>query len=51
MKDGVVVSGANLNIFSITNIQKSDDGVYECVASNKGGQAESDTAIETVFGT
>jgi len=50
MKDGVVVSGANSNMLRITNIEESDEGVYKCVASNKGGQAESDIATVTVFG-
>ena len=50
MKDGVVVSGANSNMLRITNIEESDEGVYKCVASNKGGQVESDTATVTVFG-
>ena len=50
MKDGVVVSGANSNMLRITNIEESDEGKYNCVASNKGGQAESNTATVTVFG-
>jgi len=51
MKDGVVVSGANSNMLRITNIEESDEGVYKCVASNKGGQIESDPATITVYGT
>jgi len=50
MKDGVVVSGANTNMLRITSIEESDEGMYKCVGSNKGGQAESDTAIVIVFG-
>jgi len=50
MKDGVVVSGANSNMLSITNIEESDEGVYKCVASNKGGQVESNPATITVYG-
>jgi len=50
MKDGVVVSGANSNMLRITNIAESDEGVYKCVASNKGGQVESDVATVTVYG-
>ena len=50
MKDGVVVSGANSNMLRITNIEESDEGVYQCVASNKGGQVESNPATITVYG-
>ena len=50
MKDGVVVSGANSNMLRITNIEESDEGVYKCVASNKGGQVESNPATITVYG-
>jgi len=49
MKDGVVVSGAISNMLKITNIEESDEGVYKCVASNKGGQVESDIATVTVY--
>ena len=50
MKDGVVVSGAISNKLRITNIEESDEGVYKCVASNKGGQVESNTATVIVYG-
>ncbi|XP_065918156.1 contactin-3-like isoform X3 [Dysidea avara] len=50
MKDGVVVSGANSNMLRITNIEESDEGVYKCVVSNKGGQVESNPATITVYG-
>ena len=50
MKDGVVVSGANSNMLRITNIEESDEGVYKCVASNKGGQVESNPATITIYG-
>ena len=50
MKDGVVVSGTNSNMLRITNIVGPDEGVYKCVASNKGGKVESNPAIITVYG-
>ena len=50
MKDGVVVSGANSSMLRITDIEESDEGVYNCVASNSGGQAESNTATVTLYG-
>ncbi|XP_065918194.1 contactin-3-like isoform X2 [Dysidea avara] len=50
MKDGVVVSGTNSNMLRITNIEESDEGVYKCMASNKGGLVESNPATITVYG-
>jgi len=50
MKDGVVVSGANSNMLKITNIEETNEGVYKCMASNKGGQVESNAATITVYG-
>ena len=50
MKDGVVVSGANSNMLRITNIEESDEGVYKCVASSKGGHVESNPAFVIVYG-
>jgi len=50
MKDGLVVSNANSNMLRITDIEESDEGMYKCVASNKGGRVESDTATLTVYG-
>jgi len=50
MKDGVVVSGANSNMLRINNIEELDEGVYKCVARNKGGQVESNPATITVYG-
>ena len=50
MKDGIVVSGANSNMSRITNTEESDEGVYKCVVSNKGGLVESNPATITVYG-
>jgi len=50
MKDGVVMTGANSNMLRITNIEESDEGVYKCVVSNKGGMVESNPATVTVYG-
>jgi len=50
MKDDVVVSGDNSDVLRITNIEEPDEGVYKCVASNKGGQVESNSATITVYG-
>ena len=50
MKDNDIVSDANSNILEINNIIKSDEGMYKCVASNKGGIAKSNPASITVYG-
>ena len=50
MKDGVMVSGANSSMLNVTTIEESDEGVYTCVASNKGDQVESNPATITVYG-
>ena len=50
MKDNVVVYGANSNILIINDTNESDEGVYKCVATNKGGMVESNPATVTVYG-
>ena len=49
-KDNKPVSRANSNIFKINSVNESDTGMYKCVASNKGGMAESNAATITVYG-
>ena len=39
-----------LNMLKTINITESDEGVYKCVASNKGGMVESNPATVTVYG-
>ena len=50
MKDDAVVSDANSNMLGINNIAQSDEGMYKCVASNKGGMVKSKPATITVYG-
>ena len=52
MKNNINISipDPKLNILKLTNITESDEGVYKCVASNKGGSAESNPATVTVYG-
>ena len=50
MKDGVLISAADSNVLEITNITESQEGVYKCVASNKGGMIQSNLATLTVYG-
>ena len=50
IKDGAGVSDVNSNMLEITNIMESDEGVYKCVASNKGGMVESNPTTVTVYG-
>ena len=53
MKNNINISipaDPNLNMLKIANITESDEGVYKCVASNKGGMVESNPATITVYG-
>ena len=49
-KNNISIHDTNSRILRITNITESDEGVYKCVASNKGGRVESNPAIVTVYG-
>ena len=50
IKDNISIPDANSRILRITNVTESDEGVYKCVASNKGGMVESNPATVTVYG-
>ena len=50
MKDSMLVSRANSNILRINDIMGSQEGVYKCMVSNKGGTVESNPASITVYG-
>lgn len=50
MKDGVFIAAASSHILRITNITESDEGMYKCVAKNKGGMAVSNAAAITIYG-
>ena len=50
MKDDILIPDVNSRILKIINITESDEGVYKCVASNRGGMAESNPATVTVYG-
>ena len=49
-KNDILIPDATSRMLRITNITESDEGVYKCVASNKGGKDESDVATITVYG-
>lgn len=49
-KDGSNISGATTATLSLSNIQLSDAGSYDCVATNTGGTATSNAAAITVTG-
>ena len=45
MRNGVIISSDdNSNVLRINEIKQSDDGTYQCIASNKGGNATSNPA-------
>ena len=50
MRNGVIISDDNSNVLSINEIKQSDDGIYHCIASNKGGNATSNPAMIKVYG-
>ena len=50
MRNGVVIPAYNFNVLRINNIKQSDDGTYQCIASNKGGNATTNPAKITVYG-
>ena len=50
LKNDRLFSSANSKTLRIDNINESHEGTYKCVASNRGGQDESNPAMITVFG-
>ena len=50
IKDDISIPDANSRTLKITNTMESDEGVYKCVVSNKGGMDESNSATVTVYG-
>ena len=50
MWNGVIISDDNSNVLRINEIKQSDDGTYQCIASNKGGNATSNPAMIIVYG-
>ena len=50
MRNGVIMSDNNSFILTINEIRQSDDAMYQCIASNKGGNATSNLAMITVYG-
>lgn len=47
-KDGVIIAGATLNNYKITNAKASDSGSYACFVSGAGGDQLSNAALLTV---
>ena len=50
MRNGVIIPDYNVNVLRINDIKQSDDGLYQCIASNKGGNVTSNPAKTTVYG-
>ena len=50
IRNGVIISDDNSFVLTINEIRQSDDGIYQCIASNKGGNATSNPAMITVYG-
>ena len=50
MRNGVIISDDNSNVLRINEIKQSDGGIYQCIASNKGGNVTSNPATIIVYG-
>ena len=50
MRNGVIISDDNSNVLRINEIKQSDDGIYQCIVSNNGGNATSNPAMIKVYG-
>ena len=50
MRNSVIISDDNSNVLRINEINQSDDGTYQCIASNKGGNTTSNPAMIIVYG-
>ena len=50
MRNGVIMSHGNSSVLRINQIRQSDDGTYQCIASNKGGNVSSNPAMIIVYG-
>ena len=50
MRNGVIISDDNSSVLSINEIKQSDDGIYQCIVSNKGGNVTSYPAMVRVYG-
>ena len=50
MKNGVIITDDTSNVLIIIEIKQSDDGTYQCIAINKGGNATTNPAKITVYG-
>ena len=50
MRNGIIISDDYSNVLRINEIKQSDDGTYQCIASNKGGNTTSNPAMVIVYG-
>ena len=50
MRNGVIISDDYSNVLRINETKQSDDGTYQCIGSNKGGNATSNPAMIIVYG-
>jgi len=50
LRNGEPLRATQSNILNIAKIKESQEGIYKCVVSNKGGEVESHSATVTVYG-
>ncbi|XP_065886416.1 uncharacterized protein [Dysidea avara] len=48
-KNGVTLSGGNLNMLTIYKTKESDEGTYQCIAINKAGNVTSRQAVIIIY--
>ena len=49
MRNGVIIPDDNSNMLITNDIKQSDDGIYQCIASNKGKNVTSNPAKTIVY--
>ena len=50
LRNGKLLPGATFNVLRFIKINESNEGIYKCVVSNKGGEVEFNPATVTVYG-
>ena len=49
MRNSVIIFDDNSSVLRINEIKLSDDGVYQCIVSNKGGNITSNPGLINVY--
>ena len=49
-RNGVIISNNDSSVLRINKIKQSDDGIYQCIVSNKGGNDTSNPGVIVIYG-